>query len=50
MDDGQFPLSAAGIEESKGGAGIELLSYNLKRVINIQGVHMLLNNLQPSCG
>ena len=50
VDDGQLPLSAAGIEESKGGAGVERIELQLKRIINIQGVQMLLHTLRPYLG
>src|SRR5687768_12633391 len=37
-----------GLKKAKAELALSVLSYNLKRVINIQGVQMLLNTLQPS--
>jgi len=48
MDDGQSSFSAAGLKKAKAELALSVLGYNLKRLINIQGVDMLLNTLQPS--
>jgi hypothetical protein len=37
-----------GLKKAKAELALSVLSYNLKRVINIQGVQMLLNTLRPS--
>lgn len=39
-----------GLKKAKAELALSVLSYNLKRVINIQGVHMLLSTLRPSLG
>ncbi len=39
-----------GLKKAKTELALSVLSYNLKRVINVQGVHMLLNTLRPSLG
>jgi hypothetical protein len=37
-----------GLKKAKAEMALSVLSYNLKRVINIQGVKTLLNTLRPS--
>jgi hypothetical protein len=37
-----------GLKKAKAELALSVLGYNLKRVINIQGVQMLLNTLHPS--
>ncbi|SEA70147.1 IS1182 family transposase [Nitrosospira multiformis] len=48
MGDPRFLLR--GLKKAKAELALSVLSYNLKRVINIQGVQMLLNTLRPSLG
>lgn len=39
-----------GLKKAKAELALSVLSYNLKRVINIQGVPLLLNTLRPPLG
>ena len=39
-----------GLKKAKAELALSVLSYNLKRVISIQGAQTLLNTLRPSLG
>jgi hypothetical protein len=42
------PFLLRGLKKAKAELALSVLTYNFKRVINIQGVPMLLNTLRPS--